>query len=89
MLVTIALVAALVVGLLGGYIGVASVVVIAQAVALLLVLLLIPVMLNLSRSSYGYLLGVYFAFVASAIMQYAHLAQTEQVIRSLRHGVIQ
>jgi hypothetical protein len=71
MVVSIAFLFAMTIGGIAAWLGLAVVVVLCQCFALLVMLQLIPLMLNLSRTFYGYLLIVYFVFVAGAIAQYA------------------
>ncbi len=82
MLMCIAYLLSVTAGLVAGYFGVASMVVVSQAIGLLLVLMLVPVLLNLSRSFYGVLLLIYLSFVMTSILQYALVFQHHGLISS-------
>jgi hypothetical protein len=76
-LATLALLCAVGAGVMFAFLGFGVAVVLCQLVALFLLLLLIPLYLNLSRTFYGYLLGLLFVHVAGAILQYALLFRRE------------
>jgi hypothetical protein len=80
LLVTAGLVAAAGLGLVTAYFGYAVVAVLCQVVSLSLAILLIPVYLNLSRTFYGYILGILLVHIGSAILQYALLFKTSGLV---------
>lgn len=79
---TLALLAAVIAGVVTAFFGFAIAVTLCQIVALTILLLLIPLYLNLSRTFYGYLLVLLLVHISSAIFQYALLFRRDGLIFS-------